>query len=96
MSAAYHLAKEFQIDVTVLEAGEFGWGSSGRNGGFCCIGGTMMGPKTLATKFGLEETRKFYAVQRDAVELVDGVTHDEGIDVDRSGDCEITNQTRQI
>ena len=39
LSAAYHLARDHHIDVRVLEAGHLGWGASGRNGGFCCIGG---------------------------------------------------------
>ena len=40
LSAGLHLARDYSIDVRVLEAGHIGWGASGRNGGFCCIGGT--------------------------------------------------------
>ena len=38
LSAALHLA-EAGADVAVLEAEHPGWGASGRNGGFCCLGG---------------------------------------------------------
>ena len=38
LSAALHLAQD-GADVIVLEANDVGWGASGRNGGFCCLGG---------------------------------------------------------
>ena len=38
LSAALHLA-EAGADVALLEAETPGWGASGRNGGFCCLGG---------------------------------------------------------
>ena len=43
LSAALHLARDHDIEVRVLEAGHFGWGASGRNGGFCGVGGTGVG-----------------------------------------------------
>lgn len=43
LSAALHLARDYGSDVRVVEAGHFGWGASGRNGGFCCMGGTGLG-----------------------------------------------------
>ena len=88
LSAAYHLAKEYSIDVRVLEAGHIGWGSSGRNGGFCCMGGTQFSVEKSISKYGLEETRKFHTCQKDAVELVRALITDENIDADIQGDCE--------
>ena len=38
LSAALHLARDYQVDVRLLEAGHIGWGASGRNGGFCAMG----------------------------------------------------------
>ena len=35
LSAALHLARDYGVDVRLLEAGHIGWGASGRNGGFC-------------------------------------------------------------
>lgn len=89
LSAAYHLAKEFHSDVRVLEAGHIGWGASGRNGGFCCMGGTMLGADGLVRKFGLEETQKYYKAQMEAVELVKTIADDEKIDFEKQGDCEL-------
>ena len=37
MSCALSLAKQYNEEVVLLEAGHIGWGSSGRNAGFCCI-----------------------------------------------------------
>ena len=47
LSAAYHLAKDYDIDVVVLEAGHIGWGASGRNGGFCSVGGVADSSENL-------------------------------------------------
>ncbi|TMV59858.1 FAD-binding oxidoreductase, partial [Thioclava sp. BHET1] len=38
LSAALHLAQS-GADVSVLDMHRPGWGASGRNGGFCCLGG---------------------------------------------------------
>ncbi len=88
LSAAYTLAKDHNIDARVVEAGEIGWGASGRNGGFCCMGGTQYSPRALIKKFGLEEAKRFTQAQAAAVELVSGIASDEGIEVDAQGNCE--------
>lgn len=89
LSAAYHLAREFNVDVRVLEAGHIGWGASGRNGGFCCMGGTKVSDKKLIQKFGLGEARQYYQCQAEAVELVRQLGCEEEIDFDEQGDCEM-------
>ena len=38
LSAAYHLARA-GASVVVVDANAIGWGASGRNAGFCCLGG---------------------------------------------------------
>lgn len=88
LSAALHLARDFNVDVRVLEAGHFGWGASGRNGGFCTIGGTKMSLKSQFSKFGVEQTRHYYRCQADAVNLVLDLANDENIDYRRQGDQE--------
>ena len=70
LSAAYHLAKEFGIKSVVLERAYPGWGASGRNGGFCCRGGSNIGWKKIITTYGLEDARGFHQAQHDAVTLV--------------------------
>ncbi|MEM7215466.1 MAG: FAD-binding oxidoreductase [Pseudomonadota bacterium] len=89
LSAAYHLAMEFGVDVRILEAGHIGWGASGRNGGFCCIGGTQLSPAKTIRKFGLDEARRYYQCQSEAVELVRQITIQESFNIDESGDCEL-------
>ncbi len=89
LSAAYHLAMEYNVEVRVLEAGHIGWGSSGRNGGFCCMGGTQISPAKLAKKYGLDEAKDFYRCQSEAVDLVRQIAQDEGIDFESQGDCEL-------
>jgi len=88
LSAALHLARDFGVDVRVLEAGHFGWGASGRNGGFCTIGGTKIGLKRLISRFGRDETRRYYRSQVEAIELVRALGADEAIDYQIQGDGE--------
>lgn len=90
LSAALHLARDFSVDVRVLEAGHIGWGASGRNGGFCTVGGTKLTYNYQIKKFGLEATRHYYQSQVDAIELVSSLEREEQIDYLRQGDCEYT------
>ena len=88
LSAALHLARDFNVDVVVLEAGHIGWGASGRNGGFCTTGATKLSLKSQLAKFGVDETRHFYQSQDDAVNLVRSLGEDEEIDFLAQGDGE--------
>ncbi|MEO1190975.1 MAG: FAD-binding oxidoreductase [Pseudomonadota bacterium] len=86
LSTAYHLARDHSIEARVLEAGHIGWGASGRNGGFCCLAPDKLGIEGLIQRFGLEETQRYYASQTDAIDLVDRLGREEGIDYDRQGE----------
>ncbi|MDH3380053.1 MAG: FAD-binding oxidoreductase [Gammaproteobacteria bacterium] len=86
LSCALHLARDFEIDVRVLEAGSMGWGASGRNGGFCCMPATKLSVEQLIHRVGLEETQKFYRMQLDGMHLVRSLGADENIDFDLQGD----------
>ncbi len=86
LSAAYHLAKEHGIEARVLEAGHIGWGASGRNGGFCCFTPDKVGVSGLIKRFGLEETKRYYASQVEAVRLVESLADEADIDYQRQGD----------
>ena len=85
LSAAYHLART-GIQAVVLEAGPIGWGASGRNGGFCCVGATWLGPSELAAQYGEDEMLAFYRAQVAAVHLVEHLAGEEQIDLQRQGD----------
>ena len=89
LSAALHLARDHGSDVRVLEAGHFGWGASGRNGGFCCMGGTGLGSSGVIRRFGVQAAKAYYRTQVDAVELVREIITDEKIDVQMQGDGEL-------
>ena len=89
LSAALHLARDYGVDVRVLEAGHIGWGASGRNGGFCCVGGTGVQGSKLIKRVGLEAARDYYQSQVDAVELVRSLAADEGIEYQAFGAAEI-------
>ena len=90
LSAALHLARDFGIDVRVLEAGHIGWGASGRNGGFCSVGGTKLSIQAQLNRFGGDETRRYYQSQVDAIELVRELGQEEAIDFQLQGDGEMT------
>lgn len=88
LSAALHLA-EMGVQVRVLEAALPGWGASGRNGGFCCIGSTARSGEGLLKTFGRSATQQFYQHQRDAAEQVHHLAQTESLDIDVQGEGEI-------
>ncbi len=88
LSAAYHLAREHDIRAAVLEAGPIGWGASGRNGGFCGLGGSKLGYGAMAQRWGVPAAAQFFAAQKAGVALVRGLAADEGIDLEIAGEGE--------
>ena len=87
LTAALHLA-EAGLGVTVLEAEHPFWGASGRNGGFCCLGGAKADFTKMAAMFGTQEARDFARAERAAVDFVEGQLDRLGLDVDRHSDGE--------
>ena len=87
LSAALHLA-EAGLKATVLEAQQPYWGASGRNGGFCCLGGAKKGFSGMKAMFGEDEARKWFRTERAAVEFVGDLIDRLGLDVDRHSDGE--------
>jgi glycine/D-amino acid oxidase-like deaminating enzyme len=90
LSAALHLARDHDVDVRLLEAGHIGWGASGRNGGFCCLPASKLSLEAMIKRYGLDETKRFYAAQLEGMELVRALGEDEGIDYERCGDGNLT------
>ncbi|MEJ8474635.1 NAD(P)/FAD-dependent oxidoreductase [Roseibium algae] len=88
LSAALRLA-EAGVSVCVLEANRVGWGASGRNGGFCCFGGTKLSETQLIKRFGLDEAKRFVAYQIEAMETVSDRLDRWNLDVDRHSEGEI-------
>lgn len=82
LSAAYHLAKA-GASVAVVDANAVGWGASGRNGGFCCLGGGMASDAALDRRFGRAARLEWRQTEKAAVALVDQVVSDLRLDVER-------------
>jgi glycine/D-amino acid oxidase-like deaminating enzyme len=87
LSAALHLA-EAGVDVALCEAEAPFWGASGRNGGFCCLGGAKADDATLARRFGEAGRRDWRRTERAAVETVAGLIERLGLEVDRHSEGE--------
>lgn len=87
LNAALHLAQA-GVGATVLEAERVGFGASGRNGGFCCLGGGMLDDVTLGRKFGREERLGWRQAELAAIRQVEDFITTRGVDVDRHSDGE--------
>lgn len=88
LSAALRLA-EAGYSVVVLEHRYVGWGASGRNGGFCCLGGGRLDDAALDKLAGREDRLNFRAAELAAINFVDDLISRHNIDVDRHSDGEI-------
>lgn len=78
LSAARALTKS-GASVAVLEASRVCAEASGRNGGQCNAG-TAHDFGALAASFGLDRARQLYLAHCEAVDTVEGIARDEGID----------------
>lgn len=97
LSAALRLA-EAGADVAVLEAEHPFWGASGRNGGFCCLGGAKAGHAAIAARFGLDAARAYARTERAAVDFVDALIARLGLDVERhsTGETRLAHRPRDL
>lgn len=87
ISAALHLA-EAGVDVAVLETRYVGFGASGRNGGFCCLGGGRLSDQALDRQVGTDGRLEWRQAEAASVRLVAGLIDRLGIEVDRHSDGE--------
>lgn len=89
LNAALELVEQHGLDVAVLDAGQPGWGASGRNGGFACMGSAALDDAQIARSHGAEVAREFSAFQEAAIERVADNLARYGIDADRGPEGEI-------
>jgi len=87
LSCALSLAKNYNEDVVLVEAGHIGWGSSARNAGFCCIPPAKMSVKKMFKKLGKEETKKFFNNTIEGSNFTKDLIKEYNIDCDLTGDC---------
>jgi len=97
VSAALHLAQS-GVSVAVLEAETPGWGASGRNGGFCCLGGSMLEPVAMARRYGQSATQAYQQSEQSAVALVSELLTRHQIDADMhsSGETQLAHSRRAM
>ncbi|MGB3178672.1 MAG: FAD-binding oxidoreductase [Albidovulum sp.] len=81
LTAALHLAQA-GANVALLEANGIGWGASGRNGGFACLGGSKASEAGLLRRFGPSAMATWHQAQMDAVGLVGDLLSRHAIDAD--------------
>lgn len=81
LNAALHLAEQ-GASVAVLEADHPGWGASGRNGGFCCLGGSKAPAALLQRRFGDGADTAWTRTEIAAVDHVDHLIRRLSLQVD--------------
>ena len=97
LSAALKLAQQ-GVDVAVLDAQQIGWGASGRNGGFCCLGGTIAEDDELIRRYGEVEARRYFYAERAAIDLVAELLDQFEIDADvaSKGETVLAHKPRRV
>jgi len=80
LSAALHLARK-GARVEVFESESVGWGASGRNGGMATTG-LSIGFRTAIDRYGLEAAKAYFLAYDDAIDTVEKLVGEEGIDCD--------------
>lgn len=98
LSAALHLARDHHIEVCVFDTGHMGWGASGRNGGFGCIPAAKMSLRAMISRYGLDETKRFFRTQLDGLDLIKELCQVENIQCDLVGDgnLEVAHKPSQL
>lgn len=81
LNAALHLAQS-GTQTTVLDAQSPAWGASGRNGGFCCLGGGILESAQLDKLYGQEQRRAWHNAEKAAVSHVKSLLDTHSIDAD--------------
>lgn len=74
------------VDVAALDAGEIGWGASGRNGGIVGLSSDKLGAEALAAQFGEDETRRYVESQVEGARRLRAFCDAEGVET--QGDAE--------
>lgn len=70
LNAGLELVERHGLDLVVLDAGQPGWGASGRNGGFCCLGGARLSPGMIRQRFGQAAVQDWADYERVSIDRV--------------------------
>lgn len=92
LSAALHLARQ-GARVEVFEQERVAWGASGRNGGMATTG-LSIGFRDAIARYGFPTAAAYFNVYNDAIDTVEKIVADEGIDCDfdRSGKMNLASK----
>ncbi|MCC1493021.1 FAD-binding oxidoreductase [Cognatishimia sp. F0-27] len=95
VSAALRLA-EAGKSVCLFEAENAGYGASGRNGGFACLGGSKASGSLLRRRYGDDGLRAWRETEKAAVSTVDRLirTHDMAVDRHSEGETQLAHTPR--
>jgi hypothetical protein len=98
LSTAYHLARDHGVAAHVLEANRFGWGCSGRNGGFCSVGVGKEDFETWVRRWGLERAKAVFEMGRTAVRTVRAIVTEEAIEAELTpeGGLELAHKPNRL
>ncbi len=81
LSAALNLARG-GASVVLLESRFPGWGASGRNGGFCCLGGSKLSDRALDARVGRDGRLAWRRAEKASIDWVATFLRRHGIDAD--------------
>ena len=81
LNAALQLAQD-GVDVTLLDAETISWGASGRNGGFCCLGGGILENTQIEKRYGSDSRRAWRQAEKNAIGHVANLFDAHNIDAD--------------
>jgi glycine/D-amino acid oxidase-like deaminating enzyme len=79
LSCALHLAENYNVECTIVEANQPGWGCSGRNGGFVLPGTGRLGVQQMSKRWGKVASQAIYAEYLQSISTVKGFI-DSGIE----------------
>ncbi|WP_425101595.1 NAD(P)/FAD-dependent oxidoreductase [Tropicibacter sp. S64] len=88
LNAALTLARN-GVGVIVLEADRPGFGASGRNGGFCCLGGSKLPSAVLERRYGAAEAGLWSKAEQAAIDHVALLLQTHAIDAETHSDGEV-------
>lgn len=88
LNAGISIVRDGGLSAAVLDAAPIGWGASGRNGGFCCLGSAKLSWPAIIRRFGLAEAQGFFRLQVAAIAHVRQRLADFAIDADAGADGE--------
>src|SRR5687768_3177817 len=96
LSTALHLARK-GVNVHVFEKETVGWGASGRNGGMATTG-LSIGFRDAVGRYGLDTAKAYLLTYHDAVDTIEKLVGDEGIDCDfaRTGKLNLASKPAHV